>query len=307
MDTNDRPNMNLPARFSAALPPVREFTSGPALDRAAGPSVQINSRVVLRALARHWWRILGLWLVVSAPIAFLIYMVIPPTYEVASLLRIEAAQPEILGSLGKGGIEVQQKTYLKTQVGLITSNRVLNPAIADPLVVNLPMIKDYKDPKANLVEKLKVTILEDTNLIRVALELPNPDEAVTIVQSVVQSYLAQNTDYSRSANRDLTESLKLQLVKIEDEIKSKRESIRELYRKGNIVVKPEDRLNTTSSTDGGTLQPTFKTVSEAHVQKMMAEIDQTELELIEAMSMLDVKREAYKARRDESQQLDAGK
>ena len=36
---------------------------------------------------------------------------------------------------------------------------------------------------------------------------------------------------------------------------------------------------------------------------MMSEIDQTELELIEAMSVLDVKREAYKARRDESQQL----
>ena len=59
-------------------------------------------------------------------------------------------------------------------------------------------------------------IVENTNLIRIRLELPNPEEAVTIVQAVVQSYLTQNTDYSRSANRDLTESLKQQLLKIAD-------------------------------------------------------------------------------------------
>ena len=52
-------------------------------------------------------------------------------------------------------------------------------------------------------------------------------------------------------------------------------------------------------------QPTFKIVSEDHVQKMMAEIESTELELIEAMSMLEVKRSAYKARQQENQQLDA--
>ena len=228
-------------------------------------------------------------------------MFIPPTYEVLSLLRIESAQPEILGPLNRGGIEVQNKTYLKTQVGLINSARVLNPAIADPLVVNLPLIKESKDPKTTLLEKLRVTIIEDTNLIKVALELPDPEEAVTIVQSVVQSYLAQNTEYSRSANRDLTESLKNQLLKLGEEIKSKRESLRELYRKGNIVVKPEERLNS-SNADASAVQPVFKTMSEAHVQKMMDEIDHNELELIEATAMLDVRREAYKAKHEENRQ-----
>ena len=227
-------------------------------------------------------------------------MFVPPTYEVQSLLHFESTQPEILGSLNRGTIEVQNKTYLKTQVGLIKSARVLNPAIADPLVVKLPLIKDSSDPKADLLEKLVVTILEDTNLIKVALELPNPDEAVAIVSAIVQSYLAQNTDYSRSANRDLTQSLQQQLVKLGDEIKSKRESLRDLLKKGNVVVKPEDRLNA-ANPDGSAVQPAFKTVPETHVQQMMAEIDRNELELIEAMSMLDVKREAYKAKREESQ------
>ena len=125
---------------------------------------------------------------------WLIWVLIPPTYEVISLLRIESTQ----GTTG-----VQHKPYLKTQVGLITSSRVLNPAIADPLAVNLPFIRDSKDPRRALLEKLKVTIIEGTNLIKVALNDPNPDEAATIVQSVVRSYLSQNMNYSRSSTRDV--------------------------------------------------------------------------------------------------------
>ena len=273
MDTNDRSNTNLPARYPVASLPFRDLTLGLPSNQEAAPALQINPRVILRVLGRHWWRILMLWLVVSAPIAFVIFMFIQPTYEAVSLLRIEPAVPDFLTPLNRGTGEGQNSTYLKTQVGLITSARVLDPAIADPLVVNLATIKKSVDPKSDLLEKLKVVIVENTSLIRVTLELPNPDEAVTIVQAVVQSYLAQNTDYSRSANRELTESLKQQLLKIGTDIDLKRSALKDLYKKGNVaVLKPEDRLNTNNN-DGNAVQPTFKIVSEDHFQKMMAEMD----------------------------------
>jgi len=282
--------------------PYRDLTPGLPSNQEAAPALQINPKVILRVLGRHWWRILALWLLVSAPLAFAIYMVIQPTYEAASLLRIESATPDVFGPINRGTGESQNSTYLKTQVGLITSAKVLDPAIADALVVNLATIKKSVDPKSDLLEKLKVVIVESTNLIRVSLELPNPEEAVTIVQAVVTSYLAQNTDYSRSANRDLTESLKQQVLKIGTEIDLKRSMLKDLYKKGNVnISKPEDRLNANNG-DGNGVQPTFKIVSEDHVQKMMAEMDGTELELIEAMSMLEVKRDAYKARLQEIQE-----
>jgi capsular exopolysaccharide synthesis family protein len=210
---------------------------------------------------------------------------------------------DFLTPLNSGAVEGQNSTYLKTQVGLITSARVLDPAIADPLVVNVPTIKKSVDPKSDLLEKLKVAIVENTNLIRVTLELPNSEEAVTIVQAVVQSYLAQNTDYSRSANRDLTESLKRQLTTIEADILTKRMALKDLYKKGNVAIlkQPADRLNANND-DGNGVQPTFTTTSEDHIQHMMAQIDTTELELIEAMSMLEVKSNAYKAKQQQIQE-----
>ena len=87
--------------------------------------MQVNPRIVLRVLGRHWWRILTLWLVVYAPIAFAIYMFVQPTYEAVSLLRIEPALPELLSPIARGTPESQNSTYLKTQVGLITSPKYL--------------------------------------------------------------------------------------------------------------------------------------------------------------------------------------
>jgi polysaccharide biosynthesis transport protein len=300
MDTIDRSNTNLPAPFQSNLPVLPDLTPALSADHTGTPALQINPRVLVQGLSRHWWKILALWLVLSVPLVFLIHRNIQPTYTASSLLLIEPAQPDLFSPLKRGIDEGYNSIYLNTQVGLITSAKVLEPAIANPLVVNLPSIKQSLDPLSDLLQKLRVTIVGSTNLIRVSLELPNADEAVAIVQAVVQSYQSQNNDYSRGANKDLTESLKQQLEKIGTDIRAKRAKLKELYQKGNVkVTKPEDRLNT--KTDADVAQPTFKTVSENRVEKMMDEMAQTDLQLIEAQSMLEVK-QAYKAMREADQQ-----
>ena len=76
-------------------------------------------------------------------------------------------------------------------MAVLTSDNVLEPTVANALVVDLPMIKKSEDPKNDLRQKLKVAILEGTNVIRVALELPNRDDAITIVAAVIQAYQTQ--------------------------------------------------------------------------------------------------------------------
>jgi uncharacterized protein involved in exopolysaccharide biosynthesis len=301
MDTIDRSNSNLPAQFHLPPPSPHRLTLLPPVDQAGPPAPQIDSRVILRGLVRNWWRILGLWLVASAPIAFLIFLFIQPTYEAVSLLRIESAQPEIFGPLrDRDGGDHKNTAFLQTQVKLITTDKVLNAAIANSLVVNLPTIKTSQDPKIDLRKTLEVEIVPETNLIRVALELPNPDEAVTIVKSVVQSYLAENNDYSRGANRELTENLSLQLGKIKTEIEANKNKLRDLVKKNEkIAVRTgEDMLN--KGTDPS--QQTFKTLSESHIEQMITEMLRTDLEFFEAQSMLDIKLAALQANQREDEQ-----
>ena len=244
--------------------------------------------MILRALGRHWWRILGLWLVVSAPIASLIYLYVKPTYLVSSLLRIEPAQKDVFGPLTRDDGEFKSQTFLKTQVTMITSDKVLNPAVADQNVASLPSIFRSDDPKSDLRKNLVVEILEDTNLIRVGLELSNPEEAVTIVSAVVQSFLTQNKEFSRGANQEQTDLLTQQLKKLEHDIDEKKGLLKDLVTKGKVaVLKPEEYISSKSDADGS--QPTLKKVTENQLQQMISEMVRTDLELFEVQSKLEVR------------------
>lgn len=89
MDTMDRPDSNVPARFPAdsfrAPAPIYASPTEP----ASAAAIQITPQVLIRGLSRHWWRILLLWVVVSTPLAYLIYSLIQPTYEAFSVLQVQ--------------------------------------------------------------------------------------------------------------------------------------------------------------------------------------------------------------------------
>jgi uncharacterized protein involved in exopolysaccharide biosynthesis len=139
------------------LSPIRSLPK-----RSRSPARGLLSRV-----AGRWWQMLLLWLAVIAPTAFLIYLFVKPTYIATSLLRIEPSHPEVYGPLKNNDAEVRNVNFLQTQVSLITSEKVLNPAVADALVRDQPTIKKSDDPKSDLRKNLFVEIIPETNLIRV--------------------------------------------------------------------------------------------------------------------------------------------
>ncbi len=207
MDTIDRSHSNLPAQFSSQLSHLPPLTPAVPFEQTGAPAINFGPKVVVRGLTRHWKLIFALWLVLSAPAVLLIMYTIKPTYEASSLLQIEPARNDIFASIAGNRGDMKNVTYLQTQVAKITSNPVLEMALNNPLVLNLATIKKWEDPRYDLRRRLRVGIVGDTNLIRIALELQDKDEAVNIVKGVVEAYLAQHRrirSYCQSpANRDL--------------------------------------------------------------------------------------------------------
>ena len=153
-------------------------------------------RSVLGRLLSRWAQILFLSLLAFIPVSCLIYYFVEPTYEAFSILRVEPAQPKLYSDRGQDNVDFRSVVpYLQTQIKLMTSDRVLEPAVSSSSVAKLPVIAKSEDPKADLRKKLEVEIQEDSYLIRVALELPNGDHAAKIVNAVVDSYLSYNKDY----------------------------------------------------------------------------------------------------------------
>ena len=140
MDTIDRSDSsNLPSPFHAVPTPLPALPPGFSGDLATAPTAQINSKTLLRGLTRHWWLILLVWLCLSLPAMYLIHHLVEPTYEASSILRITPTSWTLYEPSEQSDFK-GAAPYLQTQVGLITSDRVLGAAIASPEVVNLSTI-----------------------------------------------------------------------------------------------------------------------------------------------------------------------
>jgi hypothetical protein len=131
MDTIDRSGpSNLPSPFRPDRTPLPALPPGLSGDVAIASTQQVNPKTLLRGLTRHWWQILLIWLVVSLPVMYLIHQFVEPTFEAFSILRVTPTSWRLYeSSRSENGDFKEGVPYLQTQIGLITSDRVLAPAI----------------------------------------------------------------------------------------------------------------------------------------------------------------------------------
>jgi capsular exopolysaccharide synthesis family protein len=309
MDTIDSPDSKLPVPYSAALPPA-SVSGLPVHHELAVPSApHVNTHVILRGLIRHWWRILLIWLAISAPTVYWIYSNIEPTYEAFGLLHFEPTRPILFDPSRDRYSDLRGiERYLQTQVNLITSDAVLREAVANPTVVNLPKIKQSKDSKADLRKTMVVEIVQEADLIRIALESTDPNEAAKIVQSVVDSYMTHNAALTQGANKKLRASLDTQATKLTKQIEDVTKKLKaDLAQKDSLELKEAESPNP-SKKEQDLAQPTVSKLTEGQYNHVIAELFQTDIDLIGAEALLEAKRDASKSTEEEieqrSQELD---
>ncbi len=255
------------------------------IDFSPVPQKRILSRITDR-----FWEILLIWLVVSVLLVSVIYLLVEPTYEAFSTLQVEPISPGLFSQFGSEASDTSKVTpYLQTQVGLLTSDRVIQEAITDPHVVHLATIKESEDPKVELRKNLVVQIVKDAYLIRVALELRDASQAATIVNAVVQSYLSYNSEYQRGRNSTLRASLITEYGRIQKEIEVKRSELQKLANKSAVNATGLALNLSVSEKASDPTQPVFSDVTDELSQQIASEMVKTDLDLIKAQAILETK------------------
>lgn len=312
MDTSDRRDPNLPARLPSAhpLPPAPSIASDggvPAWDVAgASPTAQISPRSILRGLARNWWKILGLWALLSTPLLYLIYTKVEPSYTAYSLLLAEPTQPYLYND-ARGGGNQEINRYISTQIQTILSDRVLDAALADRAVVHLPFVKDSESPRSALKEKLRVTNMPNTYYIQVALDSPNPTEAAALVNSVVASYRDSLHDYRMGSDRALRQRMEAWLNNQETQKSAKEAELFQLVSGGTVdpqelTAKRDQRASESpQNAEEAVKSLTTKDVTIEQYRRYLDQLVQVNLELVPHESLLEQRTAALRERNDGSE------
>ena len=172
---------------------------------------------LFRRTLRRWSRpILALWLVGTVALLSWIFLVVPPLFRASAFLRVAPAAPNLYGVRTNGN---QTGPFLQTQVQLITSSNVLTDAGTNPRVAALPRIRTAGDVVLELRKALTVGVVPETYLIEVAMTSPSADEAATIVNAVIDSFLASSHEWTDGMTRNQIKNLETYLAGLQDKDK----------------------------------------------------------------------------------------
>src|SRR5271157_1994562 len=302
MDSIDTPNANLPARLPAAssrLPAQVIVAPREVAVASPAPPSSPNFRMLLRGLARNWWLIFLVWLVLAAPLTYLIYRYVEPTYQAFGRVRVESNQPDLFGASMNPYGNNPQPTYLRSEIESMRSNPVLDRALNEPSIADYPMIKSSKDPKNDLRRKLDLQVVPDTHWIQVAIESTAPDEARDIVNAVINAYEDTTVSEGESITRDKLTKKKQLTKKIADgfkkykegllkQIEDTKDELRKFATNGNVEFQ-KPNISLKSDENEQAPQPSFNAQSLGQFRTTKDHLMQTEFQIMELEARLTAK------------------
>lgn len=179
------------------------------------------------ALLAHWPLALTAGLVCSAGAAAITWFyLVPGHYHAEAKIHISSEAPKILFTTAEGKPDFM--SYQKTQMALVCSRFVLNAALRQPKVADLPIVKDQLDPAEWLIKELQLDYMLSPEILRVRLRGDQPEELVTLVNAVVNAYMQEVVNKEQLLQQSRSDRLKQIYSQYEENLRSRRKTLREL-------------------------------------------------------------------------------
>ena len=227
----------------AVTPAVRTQLDGwsprplePPAGTAAGSSVTYGD------ILRYKWMMILIFLVLAPAGAIVAWLVVPPEYRAQANIEVSPVIPRLVFESESGGLIPLYKQYLNTQVEVIHSPTVLREVLKQDEVCQTDWFRHPPKPLSGeplsllerLLKNLDVRPRHGTQVIEVKFVAGNPDDAVTIVNTVVR----QSARYLSKSVKETDDLVYQELLK---EYNSRRRVVEELRQEHARLVK---ELNT---------------------------------------------------------------
>lgn len=221
----------------------------------------------VHSLRRQWVLALGLGLVVSSLMSIVLYFLIPVTYKAEAVLRVSRELSQ--------GNSADFMIYKETQGGLIKSPFVINAALRDNDISQLPMVltdswgRRRKKPEAWLAGAISVTP-DESELLWISMTGRDKQQTEKILEKVIEAHQTEIVNKERLEKVDTHTKLRKRYVKLFGDIKKKTDEVNQLARQLGAV------------SDQGTSQKQTLIISQLNMAQR--EVDRMRMLLLEAQN-----------------------
>ena len=167
---------------------------------------------------QRWIVLLCCLLALSGGVAYLTQAT--PIYASSSIVYVQQSTPKIMSDVMSTG----QRTigYLFTQCQVIESTAILRSALGKPGVSDLATLRGSANPVATLKYIVRAEPDKQGDLIGVSAESTVPQDAATIVNAVVDSYIEYQGSQHKSTAVEVMRILQKEVDRYESALKGQR-------------------------------------------------------------------------------------
>jgi capsular exopolysaccharide synthesis family protein len=229
-----------------ALPQSNGEWNGVAVKESSADSARLDPMIYVHAVRRHWLVSLGIGLLGAAIAGPAVWIIMGTQYTAHSYLKVSISENTVIGNDNMGAMDRDRfEIYKSTQQTLLLTRVVLQSALRKPEVKDIPIIQyqtQYGDAVDWLTKNISVSFPGKAEFMAVSITREDPDEAKTLVQAVVDSYITEvvNADSVRKQHR--FSELETICNEKQQEMRTKREELKGLVAK--IGASDTEAINT---------------------------------------------------------------
>ena len=216
----------LPASAAGTKPSTQVLLRS-GVGKPSFPARAMAPMAVFKSFRRRWALATGLGAVCALLVGFTAYLIVPaPKYSTTAYLQVATHQPRIIFDVKEQLADY--RTFQKTQMELIKSPVVLDPVLRDPRVASLALVKEQADPSEWLLREIQVGFQNGSEILLISMSGATPNELKPIIDTVVSAYIEHVVDQDHKSRVDRLERLHKLYSQYQEELKSRRTSIRQL-------------------------------------------------------------------------------
>ena len=246
--------------------PSGHYALDPVVQRAAKPQKEVNKlqqyAMLLWAAQIRWWKVtlpLGIFLACAAGASA--WFMVVPTYTANAMLRIQEVAPYVAFKQSENS-----RSFVNTQLQLFKTRTVVEAALQDVLE-KYPQVSQEEDPVNWIQSGISARVIGSSELVIVRFTDPDPKLAKFVVQSVVDTYMNYQRDYSNMQDERVIRLLR-------DEISDRKEALKIL------------RQEVTELSKNAIIDRTVDSSSDSSLQSIQSLLIRTEVELTVSKAQL---------------------
>lgn len=192
---------------------------------------------LLHSLRRRWLLVTFMGLLLAAGVGSALFFLFPES-DTAVARFLVSSQPEIrvYDDINTSGDSRDYKTYQATQVAMVRSPAVLALALQDTNLQNVAVLKAEENPQMWLDENLDIRFEGQSELLRIALTLDEPQEDLrAIVQAVCNAYYDEVVMKNRFERSKTLDSLKATYAEYQVQLREKWDEYRQISQELGIA------------------------------------------------------------------------